>query len=97
MLELTVLAGAFLAVAGFVLLILLVQKVSGRHIGRLRIIQLAIGAVPGIIGALVIMIFNVDLVDDTNVESIGITGLVVAITALLAIALLIQWLVRRVS
>lgn len=97
MLEIAVLLGAFLGVVGLVMLILFVQRVSGLHIRRLRVLQLAIGIVPGMIGAIVILIFNVDLVDDTTLQSVGITGLIVAITLALGIALLIQWLFRRLS
>lgn len=96
MLELAVLLGAFLLAAGLVMLILLVQKANGRHVRRLGALQLAIGAVPGMIGAVVILIFNVDLVDDGGFQSLGISGLIITITAVLLIALLAQWLVRRI-
>lgn len=96
MLELAVLLGAFLLAAGLVVLILLVQKASGLHVRRLGVLQLAIGAVPGMVGAVVILIFNVDLVDDGGFESWGISGLIITITAVLLIALLVQWLVRRI-
>jgi hypothetical protein len=95
MLEIAVLAGALLIIAGLVLGALLVEKLSGRNVRRLGIVQLGIGVVPGLIAAVIIMILNVDLVDDTGFQSIGISGLVIGITVILVISVLVQWLARR--
>jgi hypothetical protein len=95
MLEIAVLAGALLIIAGLVLGALLIEKLSGRNVRRLGIVQLGIGVVPGLIAAVIIMILNVDLVDDTGFQSIGISGLVIAITVILVGSVLVQWLARR--